>query len=192
MSHRTIRSTSGAVLIPGIGGSGTEHWQTRWQEENPDLARISPRSWDEPDLEDWIAALDRAAGDRLPVLVAHSLGCLLAIEGVRRNPACAAGLFLVALPDPAAPTFPLPESPFSAIDLSGSLPVPTLIVASDDDDYCGTLRSIEIAHDLGAGWVSPGALGHINADSGLGRWREGQDLLVAFEAGIGIRRDPRG
>lgn len=192
MSHRTIRLMSEVVLIPGIGGSGGEHWQTRWQEENPGFARISPSSWDEPDLADWMSALDHAIGDRRPVLVAHSLGCLLAIEWARRNPARAAGLFLVALPDPAAPAFPLSESPFASIDLSGSLPVPTLIVASDDDDYCGTRRSAEIADGLGAGWVSPGPLGHINANSDLGRWRGGQELLVAFDAGIGDRRNRRG
>ena len=90
------------VIVPGFGDSGAGHWQTRWQDQNPHLVRISPASWTEPDLGDWISALERIADHRRPVLVAHSLGCLLSIEWARRNPQAVAGLFLVALPDPVA------------------------------------------------------------------------------------------
>ena len=37
---------------------------------------------------------------------------------------------------------------------------------------------------LGAGWISLGPVGHINADSGLGPWRQGLDLLTAFVSGF--------
>ena len=188
MSHRTIRLTSDVVLLPGIGGSGAGHWQTLWQDDNPDFARIAPASWEVPELADWMSALDRVTGDRAPLLVGHSLGCLLALEWCRQYPARTAGLFLVALPNSVAAIFPLQGLPFAAIDLLTPPPVPILMVASDNDPYCEVGRSREIAGGLGAGWVSLGAVGHINADSGLGNWDHGQDLLVAFDAGIGNRR----
>ena len=172
------------VIVPGFGDSGAGHWQTRWQDQNPHLVRISPASWTEPDLGDWISALERIADHRRPVLVAHSLGCLLSIEWARRNPQAVAGLFLVALPDPVAASFPLPDLPFARIDLEHALPVPALVIASENDEYCAPARSGEIASALGAGWISLGPVGHINADSGLGPWRQGRDLLTAFVSGF--------
>jgi len=180
------------VIVPGFGDSGAGHWQTRWQDQNPHLVRISPASWTEPDLGDWISALERIADHRRPVLVAHSLGCLLSIEWARRNPQAVAGLFLVALPDPVAASFPLPDSPFARIDLEHALPVPALVIASENDEYCGSQRSAEIASALGAGWISLGPVGHINADSGLGPWRQGLDLLTAFVSGFDRQQKSRG
>ena len=67
------------VILPGIGGSGALHWQTRWEKTNPRYRRFQPTDWNQPDLEDWISALDRAVGaaPKPPLLVAHSLACLL-------------------------------------------------------------------------------------------------------------------
>jgi predicted alpha/beta hydrolase family esterase len=180
------------VVVPGIGGSGEDHWMTLWQQDLPGSKRISPRSWDEPELDDWVSSLDRAAVNNSTVLVAHSLGCLLAIEWARRHPTGTAGLFLVALPDPTSTSFPLLGSPFASIDLGAPLPVPALVVASDNDPYCDIRRSVAIADGLGAGWMSKGSLGHINATSALGHWRDGQDLLLAFATGAGVEAHLRG
>ena len=46
------------LIVPGISGSGDEHWQTLWQDAWGSAAsRISPSSWDNPDLGDWCRAL---------------------------------------------------------------------------------------------------------------------------------------
>lgn len=70
------------VIVPGINGSGRDHWQTHWQDVwGPAATRIGPSSWDAPDLADWHRALDRATrrhGPSAVVLLAHSLGCLAA------------------------------------------------------------------------------------------------------------------
>jgi predicted alpha/beta hydrolase family esterase len=50
------------VIVPGIGGSGPEHWQSRWQVALPGTVRIAPASWDEPVLEDVVISSHRAAG----------------------------------------------------------------------------------------------------------------------------------
>lgn len=179
------------VVVPGLGGSDAEHWQSHWV-ASEGLVRFQPSSWDEPELEDWLAALDGAVGDATPVLVAHSLGCLASIAWARRHPHRVAGLFLVAVPDPGAALFPLPSSPFSAVDLESPAPVPTLVVASDDDGYCAPARSEEIAAALCAGRVDVGRAGHLNAASGLGSWARGRGLLAAFAAGLGLADVARG
>ena len=57
------------------------------------------------------------------------------------------------------------------------LSFPTTVVASNDDPWCDADRADELACALGAHFVLLDKAGHINADSGLGAWREGQELL---------------
>ena len=172
------------ITLPGIGGSDEDHWQSRWERESPAFRRFSPASWDAPDLEDWSAALDRAASDEPAVLVAHSLACLLAVRWSAANPGCAAGLFLVASPDPAGARFP-PEAVSFASGLDVRPAAPALLITSDDDPYCSPSRSTVFADWWQVPRVSIGRRGHINSASGLGSWREGRNLLTAFAAGLG-------
>jgi predicted alpha/beta hydrolase family esterase len=77
---------TGIVILPGIGGSGDTHWQSYWERRNPRASPILPRSWDRPDVADWTAALDRAvAAPRAPLLVAHTLACLLVAHWQRAS-----------------------------------------------------------------------------------------------------------
>jgi uncharacterized protein len=96
------------VILPGIGGSGELHWQTRWERSNPRYRRFQPADWNRPELKDWISALDRAVGaaSKPPLLVAHSLACLLVAHWQQVSAAPVAGAFLVAVPNPEAETFP--------------------------------------------------------------------------------------
>jgi predicted alpha/beta hydrolase family esterase len=177
------------VIIPGINGSGQEHWQTLWQHAwGPAASRIGPSSWDNPDLDDWCLALDQAARGHRPsavMLVAHSLGCLAAARWLGRHQPGIRGAFLVAPPDPAGPNFPVAAAPSFAGPGTRPLRVPGLVVSSDDDPYC----TPEAAQRLAAGWavgqVSVGRAGHLNVASGLGAWEPGQALLSAFSAGLG-------
>lgn len=177
------------VIIPGIGGSGPGHWQTSWEQAWGDRAtRISPASWDEPDLDDWCAALDRAVGASGTdvVLIAHSLGCLAAAawSGRDKRPGVR-GAFLVAPPDVLSPSFPTAEAGSFVPVEAAPLPVPALLVTSDDDPYCDPGTAQRLATAWRAGHVSIGEAGHINAASGLGTWASGRSLLTAFLAGTG-------
>lgn len=174
------------IVIPGIGGSGEAHWQTRWERSDPSLVRIAPSSWDEPDLDDWIEALDRAVAvaPEPPVLVAHSLGCLLVAHWWGRTSLAARGAFLVALPDPDGPNFPKVEAA-SFRDLPvGKAPFPVTIIASSNDPYGSSEHTAARAQAWGASVEPVGALGHINAASGLGDWSQGRALLSAFRKDI--------
>ncbi|ROR80316.1 hypothetical protein SAMN06295974_2524 [Plantibacter flavus] len=179
------------ITMPGIGGSDDAHWQSQWERETPAIRRFAPASWDEPDLDDWSAALDRAVADEPAILVAHSLSCLLAVRWAAANPARVAGLFLVAAPDPDGPRFPRVAAAF-AEDLDARPPVPAVLVTSDDDPYCSEARAAEFAAMWGVPRISVGRQGHVNSASGLGAWPEGRRLLTAFSAGTANASPPRG
>ena len=89
------------LILPGLGGSGPEHWQTLWEKANPAFVRVEQRDWDKPDREDWIATLDRAitAQPSPPILVAHSLSCALAAHWAAKHARPLHGALLVAPSD---------------------------------------------------------------------------------------------
>jgi predicted alpha/beta hydrolase family esterase len=181
-----IQDMTQFIILPGSGGSGQAHWQTRWEENDPAMRRFEPSSWDLPVFADWHAALDRAVAEATepPVLVAHSLSCLLVSnwQGTSRRPV--KGAFLVGVPDPAAAVFPAYGVPFA--DTSrGRWRFPSLILASTDDPYGSQEYAEGKATQWGSGVVVVGPLGHINAQSGLGDWPEGRALLTSFAAGLG-------
>lgn len=171
------------IIVPGIGGSGETHWQSRWEVADPRMRRFSPSNWDRPDLEDWIATLDRAVAQAkaAPLLVAHSLSCLLVAHWARRSRYRASGAMLVAPPDPSSPTFPSEAAGFAGPPVT-VLPFPSLVIASSDDPF----GSLDYARTTANGWGSEfmgiGARGHINGTSGLGDWPEGRAALAALEA----------
>jgi hypothetical protein len=175
------------VVLPGIYDSGPAHWQTRWEQSLHGLTRFTPSDWDHPRGQDWCDALERAvrASGEPPVLIAHSLACLLVPMWAETSGAPVAGAMLVAPVDPAADAFP-PQA--REIDRVPQTPLrfPALVVGSRNDPYATAEYSSDLAAVLGAGFVDAGALGHINADSGLGDWPQGQHLLAAFCAGLGV------
>ena len=176
---------SDIVILPGIGGSGELHWQSRWETTNPRYRRFQPTDWNRPELEDWLSALDRAVGaaPQPPLLVAHSLACLLVAHWQQVSTASVAGAFLVAVPNPQGEAFPAEAASFANPPL-GEFRFPSLIIASANDPY-GTIEHARgRANQWGSGLVEVGELGHINEASGLGDWPQGKALLAAFAAGV--------
>ena len=167
-----------ALILPGIGNSGPQHWQSRWEQANPEFVRVQQRDWDAPVRDDWVAAIEDAASRAGPdvVLVAHSLGCLAVAHWAAMPHSPVRGALLVAVPDPGGPAFPVeasgfgqpPEMPFAFT---------SIVVISDDDPYGTTAFSTQCAKAWGSRVVRIGNCGHINAESGLGDWPAGFDLL---------------
>lgn len=165
------------AIIPGIGNSGEAHWQTHWERSLSGARRLSVPDWDFPNLEDWITGLDQLVTgfEEPPVLVAHSLGCLLVAHlAGRRTPV--AGALLVAPPDPSGPAFPTEAVSFAPVPRR-PLPFPAIIVASSNDPYGSLAHAAGLASAWNADLAPAGALGHINGASGLGDWPWGRALL---------------
>lgn len=169
------------IHLPGIGNSGKFHWQSRWEEADPSIRRFDPSNWDEPHLSDWITALEKAvrASQTPPILVAHSLACLLVAHWQEVSDLPIKGAMLVAVPDPTSSAFPTQASSF-ANPPQTRFHFPSLIVASTDDPY-GSLPYVRMrTEQWGSELKVIGAAGHINGQSGLGEWSEGLTLLKDF------------
>lgn len=165
------------LILPGLGGSGPDHWQTRWAKLHPEFVTVDQDDWDKPDLAAWIARLDETilSCKAPPVLVAHSLACLLVplwdVACVQRTIRAA---LLVAPPDPAK----LPPEAAGFADLPKMpLTFPSLVVCSSDDSWCSVERTRELAGIWCSEVVEIGPAGHINGESGLGDWDAGYALL---------------
>jgi uncharacterized protein len=166
------------LIMPGIGGSGPLHWQSRWQALEPTYQRVEVPDWDHPQLSAWLTALDAAveAASRAPVIVAHSLGCLAVAHWAARG-GQAHGALLVAPPDPSSPEFPVEAQSFVPVPLV-RLGFPTRVVASQNDPYGCCDFGRRCAAAWGSAFTDLGDAGHINADSGLGDWNAGRQLLA--------------
>ncbi len=166
------------LVVPGIGNSGPNHWQTLWEHRYPGWQRVQQRDWDRPLCEEWLRGLD-AAMARLtvpPVLIAHSMGCLLVAHWAKRSSSPVRAAFLVAVPDPASPVFPPAAQGFQPVP-AGKLSFPSLVVASSDDPFGSVAYARRCADDWGSTFAEVGAVGHINADSNIDEWPLGLELL---------------
>lgn len=176
------------LILPGLYDSGPGHWQSLWERRNPSLRRVVQDDWVAPECGDWVRRLgDAIAQTRNPVvLVAHSTGCALVahwadharfarLQQVR-------GALLVAPSDPEGPSYPSGPTGFSPMPMR-PLPFRSIVVASANDEYVAEERARLFAEAWGSEFVSLGAAGHINGDSGLGEWPRGLELLASLEEG---------
>lgn len=169
------------INLPGMGGSDQLHWQTRWEMKGLPFTRFQPESWVRPELNDWLNALERevSAASSPPVLVAHSLSCLLIAHWAQKTQLEIRGAFLVAVPDPASPAFPKSATAFGELQLH-PLPFPSMVIASTNDPYGTAIYACDRAAVWESEYVEIGECGHINSMSGLGDWPEGLALLEGF------------
>jgi predicted alpha/beta hydrolase family esterase len=179
-----MATSSTVLLVPGYANSGPDHWQSLWERDHPEYARVRQRDWERPAREEWVATLDeaiaRVAG---PVtLVAHSLGCQAVAHWASHAPHAAQtvrGALLVA---------PVDDEAVAAIPaISGFRPAPrarlpfrSILVASENDPYISLARSQRLAEWWGSQFISLGAAGHINTDAGFGPWPAGEALLATL------------
>jgi predicted alpha/beta hydrolase family esterase len=174
----------GYVVVPGIDGSDDAHWQSRWEQGWGERAvRIEPASWSVPDLDDWVAAVDRAVDVLAPrvdgiVLVAHSLGCWAVAEWLAATVRRPLGALLVAPPDPSGAAFRSVVTAGFLEVRARPLPCATVLVGGSDDPYC----DVQVAREIGRQWGSEfeviAAGGHLNSVSGLGDWPRGKESLA--------------
>jgi len=172
------------LVLPGYGDSGPAHWQSLWEADDPTCRRVAQRDWLAPSLDEWLGTLDRAieACAAPPILVAHSLGCALVAHRAARSRRGVAGALLVAPADVEALALVLDVVQSFAPVPMAPLPFPSIVVASDDDPYVTPARAASIARAWGSRFVTIGAAGHINTDSGYGDWPQGRALLEDLRA----------
>lgn len=166
------------LLIPGINNSGPAHWQSIWEARHPMVQRVVQRDWDHPNCDEWVAVLDEAVqiANEPPIIVAHSLGCLVAARWAARSNQPAHALLLVAVPNPDGPAFPHEATGFSPV--TGKLSGRRLtMISSTDDPYSTSAFTLQRAAEWHAEHIALTSRGHINAASGLDEWAEGWSIV---------------
>ena len=153
------------VIVPGLHGSGAEHWQSWLQHQVDGAVRVAQDDWGVPDLGGWserVAETVAALGPGPHVIVAHSFGCLATVRAVARHPALAvAQVLLVA---PAEPN----RFDVAAVLPQSRLAARSCVVASDNDPWMSATQAHAWALRWGSDWINIGNAGHINVDSGYG------------------------
>jgi predicted alpha/beta hydrolase family esterase len=168
------------LVLPGLGNSGVDHWQSFWCLAFRNAARVIQDDWDNPRPDAWLKNLDAAVagGTRPAVLICHSLSVALAAHWAARGEAGRVkAAFLVAPSDVERPEH-TPDSVrrFAPMPLK-AFPVPSMVVASTDDPYVKLERAKVFAKAWGSDYCEIAELGHINSASRLGFWPQGLLLL---------------
>ena len=183
MRHETDVMNTIALILPGIGNSGPDHWQSRWERANPSFMRIQQRDWGHPVCREWVETLEdslSSVGANV-VLVAHSLACAVVAHWAGKTKLNVKGALLVAPPNPDGSNFPKEAVGFSPLPMN-SFAFPSIVVASTNDPYGNIDFARSAASSWGSRFVSIGPAGHINSDSGLGEWNEGFSLFKQLAA----------
>ena len=172
-------TTRRVLIVPGLGNSGPQHWQSLWEAEEPGFRRVEQKDWETPDCRDWVPRLEEAVAEAGPegVIAAHSLGCAAVAHWALQSMRTVRGAFLVAPSDVEAPWYQgAGPVGFDPMPLQ-RLPFPSLVVASSNDPYLSLERAREFARAWGSRLVEVGDAGHLNTASGHGPWPEGRRLL---------------
>jgi predicted alpha/beta hydrolase family esterase len=167
------------LIIPGLGNSGPEHWQTFFEQSGNNFLRIQQKEWDAPDCNDWISTFDKMVSRFDPahtILIGHSLGCATIAHWARKYNKMVKAAMLVAPSDVEAPIYAFPATGFAPMPLQ-KLPFKTLVVASTNDPWVSLERANFFADHWGSELINIGDAGHINAASGHGPWMEGLHIL---------------
>lgn len=165
------------LILPGLGGSGEKHWQSYWLNKYENSVRLVQDDWDKPKLEDWLDRLNNTILelDGPIILVAHSLAVSLVHHWVCNND-CSniKGALLVAPADVDSPEHtPDIIRSFAPMPIK-KLTFPSIVVSSINDEYISIERAEYFAKQWQSDFVNIGAKGHINAESNLEFWEEGQ------------------
>jgi predicted alpha/beta hydrolase family esterase len=160
------------LILHGWQGSGPGHWQTwlagRLRAQGAPVAYPDLPDADAPSLEAW---LDRLEGElralaRAPVVLCHSLSCLLWLHHAERGGRGAERILFVAPPSESA----------AAEEIATFFPAPlphlegARLVCSDDDPHCPEGAAKLYGEALGIPVDLLPGTGHLNPEAGYGPW----------------------
>ena len=165
------------LIVPGLGGSGPEHWQTHWERAFR-ARRVEQADWNRPVRADWLSRLAQALRDAPgAILVGHSLGCaLIAHLAWRRPDSRSAERCWSRRRTSMTDRIPRDVRDFAPMPLA-RLPFPPRSSRAPTIPN-GLERARALAQAWGTRFVNAGACGHINVAAGFGPWPAGEKLLA--------------
>lgn len=176
------------IIVPGVGGSDYDHWQSWLQRQLMSCSRVQQQDWNYPLLSHWIRNfVQTVAVVESPIqVVAHSFGCLTTVAAIQQHPELAKKIKKLILVAPANPSR-FGENGFARDSVSDyaayfhqiQLKIPTDLIISENDPWL----DFEDAKALSKAWnirpINLGRVGHINVESGFGPFPEIYDYLIS-------------
>lgn len=170
------------LIVPGLGGSGPDHWQSRWEQKLSTARRVRQADWERPILAEWTGRIVEAVAmaQKPVVLVGHSLGVAAIVHAAPHFAGRVRGAFLVAPPSEAAlARIAAVDSAFATFPRD-PLPFPSVVIGSSDDPYADLSEVEDYAAAWGAEFANAGEAGHLDTASGHGPWPEGLMRFAGF------------
>ena len=167
------------LIVPGLGNSGEDHWQTYFENSGDNFYRINQLDWETPKCADWIKTIDKRVLEfdlSTVVLIGHSLGCATIAHWSKKYKRHIKGALLVAPSDLEAPQYTFPAVGFTPIPLE-QLYFKSIVVVSANDPWVSLERANLFAESWGSNFINIGEAGHINIASGHTNWDEGMRIL---------------
>ncbi len=171
--------TTKYFIIPGLGNSGEDHWQTHFEKTGSNFIRIEQDDWDTPNCDNWIETIEKKlSGYDLDtvILIGHSLGCSTIAHWAKKYNKKIKGALLVAPSDVEALQYNFPVVGFSPMPKE-KINFKTIVVASTDDQWVTIENAKQYASYWGSTFISIKNAGHLNTASGHGEWKEGLEIL---------------
>lgn len=169
------------VIVPGVGGSEAQHWQSWLQQQLVSSSRVQQKHWDRPVLNQWVSQFVKTVATiEAPIqIVAHSFGCLTSVAALAEHPELQTKVKKLILVAPANPAR-FGESGFARHSLTDykqyfhqlSIDVPTTLLISENDPWLGYVDALQLAQAWQLTPVNLGQVGHINVASGFGPFPE--------------------
>jgi len=169
-------------IIPGYGGSGSEHWQSYFENTQPNFQRIVQKDWNNPNINEWAEKVEKTIAGydaESVVLVAHSLGCLTVAEWASRYKKKIKAALLVAPPDVDLLNEKLQKKIFENVPLD-KFDFETVLIASSNDPWASIEKAEYYATNWGSKFINIGQAGHINDLSGHKEWKQGMEILYSL------------
>lgn len=182
------------VIVPGLRDHVPDHWQTllaeRLLERGRAVRTVQPLLENKQSCAARVAALEQTLEgiDGPIILVAHSVGTLIAIHWSQQHKRNIKGVLLAAPPDFDTP-LPPGYSDAETLRRNGWTPVPRApltfpsIVATSRNDHLGTFERVEaLAQAWGSRLVDLGMVGHLTPADGFGAWPMAEELIGELDA----------
>ena len=176
------------VIVPGVGGSEHDHWQSWLQRQLKSCSRVQQQDWNKPVLHTWVEQFVKTVqAIQEPIqIVAHSFGCLTTVAALAQHPELNQNIKNLVLVAPANPAR-FGDAGFARDSQNNyqqyfhqlKLQVPTQMIISENDPWLNFQDALQLAKAWKIRPKNLGQVGHINVASGFGPFPEIYDFLIS-------------
>ena len=176
------------VIVPGVGGSEHDHWQSWLQRQLKSCSRVQQQDWNKPILHEWVEQfIKKVQSIQEPIqIVAHSFGCLTTVAALAQHPELNQNIKNLVLVAPANPAR-FGDAGFARESQNDyqqyfhqlKLQVPTQMIISENDPWLNFQDALQLAKAWKIKPKNLGQVGHINVASGFGPFPEIYDFLIS-------------